>query len=139
MWYHYVSMAEIMVVDDIEDIRTLISVILKKAGHRVIACASGPEMLKKLGLQPNDKSAKLPDILVVDVMMPGMNGYTVGSSIRSDPRTQHIPNLVVSGLREINRLVAGTFPADCFLNKPFTPDELIGKVAMVLDKRQAQA
>ena len=123
----------VLLVDDEEYVVDALKLLLERAMLCQVFTANSGKAALRLA------QSQKPDVILLDVMMPGMNGYTVGSSIRSDPRTQHIPILVVSGLREINRLVAGTFPADCFLNKPFTPDELIGKVAMVLDKRQAQA
>ncbi len=132
-------MAQIMVSDDDAGILALMATILTKAGHKVTTCASGLETIKKLGLQPDDASAELPDLLVLDIMMPKSDGYTVGTVIRNNPRTRGIPILVVSALREMSRLFTATVQVDGFLTKPFAPEDLIGNVAKILAKRKAQA
>ncbi|MBI5240070.1 MAG: response regulator [Elusimicrobia bacterium] len=132
-------MAQIMVSDDDPSILKLMAAILSKAGHKVTTCASGLETIKKLGLQPDDPAVDLPDLLVLDIMMPKSDGYTVGTVIRNNPRTRNIPILVVSALREMSRLFTATVQVDGFLTKPFAPEDLIGSVAKILDKRRAQA
>jgi CheY-like chemotaxis protein len=128
-----------MVSDDDASVLTLMATILTKAGHKVTTCASGLETIKKLGLQPDDASAELPDLLVLDIMMPKSDGYTVGTVIRNNPRTRGILILVVSALREMSRLFTATVQVDGFLTKPFAPEDLISNVAKILDKRKAQA
>jgi two-component system, OmpR family, alkaline phosphatase synthesis response regulator PhoP len=130
-------MAKILVVDDDADVRMLIPLILTKAGHKVATCASGLEALKQLGIQPDDASAELPDLLILDIMMPKPDGYTVGTLIRENPRTRRIPILVVSALHELSRLLATKVQVEGFLTKPFSPEDLIGNVAKILDKRKA--
>ena len=128
-----------MVSDDDASILKLMAAILTKAGHKVSTCSSGLETLKKLGIQPEDASVELPDLLVLDIMMPKSDGYTVGTVIRNNPRTRGIPILVVSALREMSRLFTATVQVDGFLTKPFAPEDLIGNVAKILAKRKAQA
>lgn len=132
-------MAQIMVSDDDASILKLMSTILCKAGHKVTTCTSGLETIKKLGIQPEDSSAELPDLLVLDIMMPKSDGYTVGTVIRGNPRTRNIPILVVSALREMSRLFTATVQVDGFLSKPFAPEDLIGSVGKILEKRRAGA
>lgn len=132
-------MAQIMVSDDDASVLKLMATILTKAGHKVVTCTSGLETLKKLGIQPDDPAQELPDLLVLDIMMPKSDGYTVGTVIRNNPRTRGIPILVVSALREMSRLFTATVQVDGFLTKPFAPEDLIGNVAKILDKRKAQA
>ncbi|MBI5242415.1 MAG: response regulator [Elusimicrobia bacterium] len=131
-------MAEVLVVDDDADVRKMMAAILDKAGHKVSTCASGQETLKELGIQPNDASVELPDLLVLDIMMPKSDGYTVGTAIRNNPRTRGIPILVVSALHDMSRLFTATVQVDGFLTKPFDPADLIGNVAKILDKRRVQ-
>jgi len=132
-------MAQIMVSDDDTSVLKLIATILAKAGHKVTTCASALDTLKKLGLQPDDPAVDLPDLLVLDIMMPKSDGYTVGTVIRNNPRTRNIPILVVSALREMSRLFTATVQVDGFLTKPFAPEDLIGSVAKIIEKRRAQA
>ena len=132
-------MAQIMVSDDDPSILKLMAAILSKAGHKVTTCSSGQETIKRLGIQPDEPAAELPDLLVLDIMMPKSDGYTVGTVIRGNPRTHKIPILVVSALREMSRLFTATVQVDGFLTKPFAPEDLIGSVGKILEKRRAQA
>ena len=126
-----------MVVDDDADVRQGLSAILGSAGHKVSTCASGLEALKSLGIQPNDDSVDLPDLMVLDIMMPKSDGYVVGTAIRGNTRTRGIPILVVSALPQMSRLFTATLPVDGFLTKPFDPKRLIDVVAKLIGKRPA--
>ena len=136
-------MAHIMVSDDDASVLKLMAAVLTKAGHQVVTCASGQETLKKLGIRPlgiqrDDPALELPDLLILDIMMPESDGYTAATIIRHNPHTQGIPILVVSALRELSRLFTVTVQVDGFLTKPFAPENLLGKVANILEKRKAQ-
>jgi len=132
-------MAEVLVVDDETEVRTMISAILNQAGHKVASCATGLEALKKLGIQPDEVSVELPDLMVLDIMMPKTDGYMVANVIRNNPRTHGIPILVISALHELSRLFTTKIQVDGFLTKPFNPEDLIGNVAKLLNKRTAQS
>lgn len=136
---YHTPMAHILISDDDAGILKLMATILSKAGHEVVTCSSGLETLKKLGVQPEDPSVELPDLLVLDIMMPKSDGYTVGTVIRNHPRTRGLPILVVSALREMSRLFTATVQVDGFLSKPFSPEELIADIAQILEKRKNQA
>jgi CheY-like chemotaxis protein len=129
-------MSKILIVDDNESVNILLTDILSNAGHKVTPCASGSEALMKLGIQPEDASAELPDLLVTDIMMPGTDGYTISTAVRNNPRTRSIPILVISGLHGGSRPV---IDEDSFLAKPFNPDELVEKVTLILNKRKPQS
>jgi CheY-like chemotaxis protein len=128
-------MAEILIVDYNAPVNIRMADSRSEAGHKVTACASGSEALSKLGIQPEDASAELPDLLVTDIMMPDADCYTVSTAIRNNPRTRDIPILVISGLHGVSRPFTDR---DGFLAKPFTPEDLVIKVAMILNKRKAQ-
>lgn len=128
-------MPRILLADDDAHILKLMAMVLTKAGHTTTACSSGGDALRKLGVQPDDGSLALPDLVVLDVMMPQMDGYSVASFMRITPRTRAIPILMVSALREVSRLFANTVEVDGFLTKPFAPEDLIGSVAKILAKR----
>ncbi|MCX5794977.1 MAG: response regulator [Elusimicrobia bacterium] len=132
-------MAEVLFVDDDADLTTLMAHSLSKAGHHVATCASGLEALSRLGIEPNDASAKSPDLLVLDIMMPKADGYVVATLIRNTPHTRNIPILVVSALHEMSRSFTATVRVDGFLPKPFSLEDLIGNVARILDQGKARA
>lgn len=132
-------MAHILIADDDSAIVDLMNVILTKAGHRVTSCASGLETLRKLGLQPEDPAADMPDLIILDIMMPKSDGYTVGTVIRNRDKTRDIPILVVSALREMSPLFRATVNVDGFMSKPFSPDDLLGNVAQLLTNRKTTA
>lgn len=128
-------MATIMVTDDNAPVLSMETAILTRAGHRVVACASGPEALKRLGIQPDDPSVELPDLLLLDIMMPMMDGYTVVADIRNNPRTRGIPIIIVSVLQTMSPRVSTASQVDGFITKPFTAQDLVGCVANILKKR----
>ena len=130
-------MAEVLVVDDDADVCKLMTAVLSKAGHKVATCASGTEALRDLGIEPDDASAGLPDLLVLDIMMPRPDGNTVANVIRDHPRTRELPILVISALKELRILGMTKARVDGFMVKPFDPDVLVGNVAKMLDRRGA--
>ena len=132
-------MAHILVADDDSAIVDLITTILTKAGHRVSRSGSGLETLRKLGLEPEDASADLPDLTLLDIMMPKSDGYTVGTVIRNRERTRSIPIIIVSALREMSRLFEATVKVDGFLTKPFSPEDLVGSISRALASAKTKA
>jgi CheY-like chemotaxis protein len=132
-------MPYVLVADDDTHILKLMAVVLAKAGHTIAACSSGGEVLKTLGLRPGDGPIELPNLVVLDIVMPQIDGYAIASLIRITPRTRDIPILMVSALHEMSRLFTIKTHVDGFLTKPFAPEDLIGSVAKILDKNKAQA
>lgn len=106
-----------MVVDDDPDIRTLIQLWLEDSGYRVVDAADGPEALAQV------KSVR-PHLIILDMMMPAMDGAQVARSLRSDPQTRTIPIIVVSAdprARDQLRAV----PVEARLPKPFDLGDLL--------------
>ncbi|MCX5794388.1 MAG: response regulator [Elusimicrobia bacterium] len=132
-------MAKILVCEDDAAVLKFETSILAKAGHKVVACASGLETLKELGIQPDDPSAELPDLIVLDIMMPRIDGYAVATIMRNSARTRAIPILVVSALSDLRTSFSDTESVDGFMTKPFTKEGLIDNVAKLLDPRKARA
>jgi CheY-like chemotaxis protein len=119
-------MARILVIDDDSGVRGVLKVMLERSGHTVSAAANGAEGLRLLGEQPTD-------LVIVDVEMPGMNGFDVCSMIKTDPKTRTLPVVImtgrpISGVPERARAVG----AIDLLHKPFERDRLIQKVAQYL-------
>jgi CheY-like chemotaxis protein len=128
-------MARILLVDDERDVVTLIKFMLEKDGHTVIAAYDGAEALAKSGLEPRDETAVIPDLIILDVMMPVMDGYTVCARLQEDARTKAVPVIVLTA----KGAVKDHFNPDCrvteHLEKPFDPKMLREMVAKLLEKR----
>jgi len=120
----------ILVVDDEPDALELIEVNLKGAGFDVLSAANGREALDKA-------RASLPALIVLDVMLPEVDGLEVCKSLRRDPKTAFIPILMLTArAAEIDRIVGLELGADDYVTKPFSPRELVLRIRNLL-KRQA--
>jgi DNA-binding response OmpR family regulator len=119
-------MSRVLVVEDDTDIASLISLYLKKAGHIVDAAASGTVALERV------KHAA-PDLIVLDLMLPGMDGLLVCQTLRGDPATAAIPIIMLTARGEEAERIAGLeLGADDYVTKPFSPRELTARVAALL-------
>ena len=119
-------MSRVLVVEDDTDIASLISHYLKKAGHIVDAAASGTVALERV------KHAA-PDLIVLDLMLPGMDGLLVCQTLRGDPATAAIPIIMLTARGEEAERIAGLeLGADDYVTKPFSPRELTARVAALL-------
>ena len=129
-------MARILLVDDERDVVTLIKFMLEKDGHTVVPAYDGAEALAKAGLEPRDETAVTPELVILDVMMPVMDGYSVYQRLREDERTRAVPVVVLTakGDGASARLSADGGPAT-LLEKPFDPKTLRELVAGLLEKR----
>ena len=115
----------ILAVDDIPDNLLLVQLALEQEGHHVILAHDGETALKQIKQAP-------PNLILLDVMMPGMDGYEVTRRIRQDKNIPFIPILLVTA-REESSLVAGLDAgADEFVRKPFQIDELQARVRSML-------
>ncbi|MDQ4089200.1 MAG: response regulator [Actinomycetota bacterium] len=122
-------MSTALVVDDAPDIRLLADLVLSMAGFTVTAAASGREALAALA------AGELPDIVLLDVQMPDVDGWETLSRVRSDPRTRHLPVVLctVKGLPE-DALKGWTLGCDGYLGKPFDIGGLVNELQTVLDR-----
>lgn len=119
-------MARVLVIDDEPDVRWLIRMSLERAGHEVLDAEDG---LRGVALAMKQH----PDVIVLDLMMPVMDGYTVLDELAKDARTAGIPVLVLSARAipaEAKR--ATEAGARRFLEKPFDPDVLAEELAEIL-------
>lgn len=119
-------MARVMIVDDSPtDVQNLKG-ILQKAGHQVIESASGQDALERV------KSEK-PEVVIMDVVMPGVNGFQATRTLSKDPVTAHIPVIVVSSKsQETDRVWALRQGAREYLVKPVRESDLLAKIKTVL-------
>ena len=124
--------ATILVVEDEPDIRHLVSHHLVKEGYRVAGVASGEEALAAAESQP-------PDLIVLDLMLPGLDGLTVCRRLRANPKTAGILIVILTAKGEEADVVAGlNLGANDYVTKPFSPRVLLARVRAVL-RRTASA
>jgi CheY-like chemotaxis protein len=120
------DMARVLVIDDEPDVRWLIRMSLERSGHEVLVAEDG---LRGIALAQKQR----PDVIVLDLMMPVMDGYAVLAELAKDPRTSDVPVVVLSARAipdEANR--ATDAGARKFLEKPFDPDALTEELEALL-------
>lgn len=128
-------MARILIVDDEQPIVTLMRFILEKVGHQVDEAHNGQEALAALGVDPKDDTKVLPDLIMMDVMMPIMDGHTATLKIRDCPRTSGVPIVVVTAKGDMRALFDTVPSVAAFFHKPFDPGALRQAVAKALEKK----
>jgi DNA-binding response OmpR family regulator len=117
----------ILAVDDNTDVLDLIKIMLKRYGLEVIEAESGKQALQFL-------EHDLPDLVLLDVMMPEMNGYEVCHQIRADPRTAHLPVVMLTARTQPeSRVQAFRAGADDYVTKPVHPAELVARLQAILE------
>lgn len=124
------AMLKILVVDDDPQIRKLLQLILQQAGFHVTAATNGAEAFKLATAHP-------PDLAILDVMMPGMDGYTLCRQLRQAPTTNLMPILMLTAQSETRDKLAGfSAGADDYVTKPFESQELLFRVRALLARSQ---
>lgn len=124
--------ARILAVDDIAANLRLLEAKLVSEYYEVLLASSGPEALQTAFTQ-------LPDVILLDVMMPGMDGYEVCRLLKANPRTQHIPVVMITALTDSTERVRGLEAgADDFLSKPVDNATLFARLRALLRVKQVQ-
>ena len=119
-------MSHILIVEDDRDIADLIAHYLQKAGHAIEIVASGSAALTKIAASP-------PVLVLLDLMLPGVDGITVCQTLRKHPATSAIPIIMLTARGEEAERIAGLEQgADDYVTKPFSPGELVARVAALL-------
>jgi len=123
------SKEQILVVDDEEDILGLVSFNLTKEGYQVSCATTGEEALELI-------RTRRPDLVVLDLMLPGMNGLEVAKILKQDPGTRDIPIVMLTAKGEESDIVAGLeLGADDYVTKPFSPRILAARLKAVLRRK----
>ena len=123
----------ILVVDDEPDITALVAYHLAKAGYRVSTAANGPDALKAA-------REERPDLVILDVMLPGVSGYDVLDELRRREETKDVGVILLTARREEPDRIRGlSLGADDYLTKPFSPHELALRVNALLRRLGAPA
>jgi class 3 adenylate cyclase/CheY-like chemotaxis protein len=115
----------ILVVDDLAQNVRLLEAVLSPKGFRVAAASSGEQALDVL-------SKERPDVVVLDILMPGMDGYEVCRRIRQDPGTAFLPVIMITASGEEEKIRAVEAGADDFVSKPFDQAELLARVRSLI-------
>jgi twitching motility two-component system response regulator PilH len=121
-------MSTVLVVDDSQTVRQLLSELLQKGGLTVVEAANGIEAKQKIQIQ-------VPDLVITDLVMPEMNGYELCRWIKNDPTTQKVPVLICSTKdQEFDRYWGMKQGADAYITKPFQPGEMLKTIKQLLGK-----
>ena len=119
----------ILVVDDEEDIRELVRLNLQREGYVIVPCETGEQALDLA-------FSKMPDLIVLDLMLPGIDGLEVCKRLRSTPKTMQIPIIMLTAKGEEADIVTGLeLGADDYVTKPFSGKVLVARVRRLLRRR----
>jgi len=130
-------MASILVVDDEPEIVTLLSFVLEQDGHAVSSAGHGVDALEKLGVEPAKPERTLPDLIVLDIMMPVMDGYQLNMRLQTEARTKNIPILVLTAKGQKMRDLFEMAPnVAAYVQKPFDPKMLRELISGILTSRK---
>jgi len=121
---------KILIVDDEKDIVKMIDYNLKKEGYRTIARYDGEDVLDAVAKEH-------PDLILLDLMLPGIDGLEVCKKIKNDPKTSALPIIMLTAKsQETDKIVGLEMGADDYITKPFSPRELIARIKAVLRRTQ---
>ncbi|MBI3807692.1 MAG: response regulator [Nitrospirae bacterium] len=128
----------ILIVDDSEEQRELLALILKTAGYRsLLFTESAEEALKRLGIGADPRPSERIEVVLMDFLMPGMDGLEACRRIRAEERLKHLPVIVVTAKTEPPDLMdAYTAGATDYIRKPVIPMELVARVSMAMSMKE---
>jgi len=121
---------KILVVDDEPDVASLLTLLLKSQGYDVVAAGDGQEALEKA-------RSEQPDLILLDVMLPKMDGYKVARMLKFDENFSTIPIIMLTAkVQEKDKQIGLEMGADDYVTKPFDTAALLGKIKAVLGKNK---
>lgn len=115
---------KILVIDDEADIREIVRIYLEDEGCQVIEASNGQDGILKA-------QSEKPDLIVLDIMLPGINGFEVAKHLKDDPNTQNIPIIILSVLAQDSQYRQGILD---YISKPFRQEELVATVRRIFSK-----
>ena len=122
-------MSTILIVDDSSTLREMVAGVLLEAGMSILEAQDGAEAQEKIAASP-------PDLVILDIVMPSMNGYDLCRWIKSNPNTENLPVVICSSKgEEFDRYWGMKQGADAYIAKPFRPDEMVETVKQLLRGR----
>lgn len=126
-------MAKILIVDDSAEFRRLIEIALQRAEHETVAAEDGTSGIQAAILEQ-------PELILLDYMMPDMNGQDVFRELRGNPDTSSIPVIMITAFsNESDRVAMLRLGMDDFLTKPISPKDLVSRVSSLLYQRSIGA
>jgi len=126
-------MKKILVVDDEKDILDFVRRLLTRGGFKVITSSDGKEGLEKV-------YSEAPDLMILDINMPVMDGWEVCRKIRGDPLYKHLPIIMLTVRRtKVDQLRGLDLGGDEYITKPFYPKELLARVKTVLQRSSGRS
>ena len=124
-------MSKVLIVEDENHIRRLIQVVLEKAGLEVISAESGETALEHI------QDGLIPDLVLLDIMMPGIDGLQVLKILQSGQSTKDIPVVMLTALAQENVVLKGVkLGARDYIRKPFHPKELLARIAPFIEEQK---
>lgn len=124
-----------MVADDEPDTLNLVKVILEQEGYQVLVASNGVEALRRA-------ETELPDLVMLDVVMPAKSGWEVCRTLKAQDKTKHIPVVIFTVLSatigDASKMRAEEAGCDGYVTKPFTPEGLLAEVRKHLDQARAR-
>jgi DNA-binding response OmpR family regulator len=122
----------ILVADDDPQILTMLGIRLSKRGYQVVEASDGLQTLKKAREQK-------PDLVLLDVMMPGKNGWEVAKELRADEELRDVGIVMLTAIGErVNEMTSPLYGADAYVDKPFEFADLEAKIKRVLEDRASR-
>ena len=116
----------VVVVDDDQEIQEIVTFVLRRNGFEVAVASNGRQLQDVL-------ATTTPDLIILDVMMPGLDGYQIFASLRENAATRHVPVIIMTAHAEdIYERISMDLGAAVHITKPFHPLELVGKVQELL-------
>lgn len=130
-------MATILVVDDEPEIAALLRYLLEKEGYQLMEASNGQIALERLGVEPLVPNTQLPDLIVLDIMMPIMDGFALNNRLQKEPRMKAIPILVLTAKGQKMRDLFEMAPnVAAYVQKPFDPKMLRELIAGILSGKK---
>ncbi len=120
-------MARVLVVDDEKDVVELVKFLLERDGHQVLEAFNGREALERA-------FAEHPDLIILDIMMPEMDGYTVNARLTESDSTRRIPVIILTAKGQMRDVFEMASNVAFYMEKPFDPKHLREKIQEVLAK-----
>jgi len=124
-------MARVLVVDDEKDVVELVKFLLERDGHQVLEAFNGREALERA-------FAEHPDLIILDIMMPEMDGYTVNARLTESDSTRRIPVIILTAKGQMRDVFEMASNVAFYMEKPFDPKHLREKIQEVLAKASSK-
>ena len=132
------SKGKILIVDDESEIRTLLRFVLEKDGYEVSEANNGKVALEALGVDPINAQAQVPDLMILDIMMPVMDGFTANKKMQENDRCKNVPIVVLTARGQTMRELFEVAPnVASYMQKPFEPKILRELVAKIIGEAKA--